>query len=47
MTYSYGLNYKRANFNEITNHFDSIEWDKALSHLDTHYAYEYFLEEYN
>ena len=48
MTHSSKLNFKRAKFNEITNHFDSIKWDKALSPLDyAHNAYEYFLEEYN
>ena len=47
MTHSSRLNYKRDTFNEITNHFDSIEWDKALSPLDAHNANEHFLEEYN
>ena len=31
MTHSSKLNFKRAKFNEITNHFDSIKWDQALS----------------
>ena len=47
MTHNSKLNYKRAKFNETTKHFDLIKWDKVLSSLEAHNAYEYFLEEYN
>ena len=46
MTHSSKLNYKKAKFNEITKHFESINWDTVLAPLDAHSCYEYFLKEY-
>ena len=46
MTHSSKLNYKKAKFNEITKHFESINWDTVLTPLDAHSCDEYFLKEY-
>ena len=39
-------NYKKAKFNEIIKHFESINWDAVLEPLDANSGYEYFLKEY-
>ena len=47
MTHSSKLNYKKAKFNEIIKHFESINWDAVLAPLDANSCYEYFLKEYH
>ena len=38
MIHNSKLNYKRADFIEITKNFDSIKWDKVLFSMDSHNA---------
>ena len=47
MTHSVKFNFKKANFEAISRHFDSIDWDDVLGPLDAENSYSLFIGEYH